>query len=280
MFFAIFAIFLDALATNFWKKALTFNAPKELFNLLSKSSTILVTVILVIFWILDFAWVNYYYILLLILITIVWTLKTLLNQYIYSVEKISNLMPYTNINKILSIILAFFIFWDISNTSFGITLIAIFFIIWFSIDFKTLKFPKTIGLFAFWEIIQSSLTLLTWYILLSITGSAFFVLTYIIWFVFVSIMVARKWQFKELKTLPPKFYLYRMTACHLWWIWYLLSVIVIKDLWVSMSILLSFIWIWITLIFSYLMFKDKPSAKNIALTIIVSTLVGLGYYFK
>lgn len=280
MFIALISTFLGSIATIFWKKSLVFWVSKELFNLLSKSSIVLVTIVLYLFWYLDFSGVNYYYISLLLLITIIWVIKTLMNQYIYSREKISTLMPYTNINKILSIVLAFFIFWDISVISFIITLIAIAVIITFTIDFKSLKFPKTIILFAFWETVQSILTLLTWYILLNITWSAFFVISYIIWIIFIWSIVLYKWQLKELSKIPTKFYIYRLTACHLWWIWFLLTVLVIKDLWISISILLSFLWMWMTLFLSLLVLKDKPSIKNVFLIVIVSSLVWLWYYFK
>jgi len=280
MFIAFISTLLSSIATISWKKSLTFWVPRELFKLFAQTTVVSVTIILYLTWYLDFTWLSYYHVLLLILITIVWNLKTFLNQYIYSKEKISTIIPYTNINKILTIILAFFIFWDISNISFIITIIAIIIITLFSIDFKFLSIPKNINLFAMWEVVQSFITLLTWYVLLSITWSAFFVLSYLIWIIFVGSIVIFKWQFKEVKNIPAKFYLYRLIACHLWWTWFLLSVLVIKELWVSISILLSFIWLWMTLLFSFLFFKDKPSIKNIILIIVVSALVGLWYYFK
>lgn len=280
IYFAILSTFLGSWATITWKHALSYNVPKEYFKLLANSSFFLVWIVLYLSGLLDFAWVTVFYVLLLLIITIGWNLKTVVAQKIYSQEKISTLMPYTNINKILSIILAFFIFWNISKISFIITLIAVITITIFSIDFKTLKIPKNIWLFSILEIIQSWITLITWYILLEITSSAFFVLTYIIWIIFMWSIVAYKWQFKNITKYPVKFYIYRLTACHLWWIGYLLSIFVIKNLWVSISLLLSFIWIWITLLFSYVFLKDKPTRKNIALTIIVSALVWFWYYLK
>lgn len=278
--FAILSTFLNSLATIFWKKSLNYWAPKEIFNLLARASIFFVGLSLFFLWLLDFSWMSIYYILIIVLITIVQNLKTMMNQYIYSIEKISTLMPYTNINKILTIILAFFIFWDISNISFWITLLAVIIIIVFSIDYKSLKVPKIIWLFALWEIVESMLILLIWYVLLSLTWSAYYIMSYMVWIFFVWSIVIQKWQLKKFKTLPKKFYIDRLTACHFWWVWYLLSVVLIKELWVSVSILLSFIWIWITLLFSYIFFKDKPSIKNIILTVIVSALVWIWYILK
>jgi len=69
-------------------------------------------------------------------------------------------MPYDNLNKILSIILAFFIFSDVSLVTLIITIIAIIIIIAFSIDLKTFKIPKSILMFSFAQALTSVLTLL------------------------------------------------------------------------------------------------------------------------
>jgi len=71
-------------------------------------------------------------------------------------------MPYTNINKILSIVLAFFLLSkDVSFITLIITIIAIIVIISFSIDFKTLKIPKSIIMFSIAEALTSILTIFT-----------------------------------------------------------------------------------------------------------------------
>jgi hypothetical protein len=68
-------------------------------------------------------------------------------------------MPYDNINKILSIILAFFIFSDVSLITLLITIFAVIIIIAFSIDFKTLKIPKSVLIFSFAQLLTAILTL-------------------------------------------------------------------------------------------------------------------------
>ena len=280
MFTAILATLLDWLGTNFWKKSLWFNVSKELFNLVWKSSIILISIVLYFTWNLDFGWTTFYALLIIVILSISWIFETFIYQYVYSKEKISILTPYSNINKILTIIISFFLFWDISIESFIITLIAIIVIIAFTVDFKTLKVPRVIWLMCLAETISSALTILTWYILLKITWSSFFVISYIIWIVFLLAIVKSKSQIKELKSLPKKFYIYRLWASHLWWIWYLLSILVIKELWLSISVLLSFLWIWITLLISYILFKDRPSKKDLTLTVIVTALVWIWYLFK
>lgn len=280
MLLAVLWTFFDSLATNLWKKSLWFWAPKELFNLISRSSLIFVTTVLYIFSDISFSWVNLYIILWAIFITIWWTYNVLLRQYIYSKEKISVLTPYTNVNKMLSIVFGFFIFSDVSLISLFITISAIFIIIAFSIDIKNIKISKNILLLLISEIITAIMAIITGYILLTIAWSAFFIITYIIWIMHMWSICFMKQQFAELKKLPKKFYKYRLAACHCWGIGYLISVLVIKELGLSVAILLSFLWIWMTLVISRIIFKDIPQKKDLLLTIIVTALVGIWYYFK
>lgn len=280
MLYALLSTFLNSAATIFWKKALTYKASDEIFQLLAYTSVFFITSILYFIWFIDLSNITLFHVTILFFMVIAWFFRTVIMQKAYATDKISTLMPYENINKILSIVLAFFIFWDISTLSLLITLIAIIVIISFTIDRKTLKIPKTIKLFAFSQSITSILTLLAWYLLITISESAYFIITYVIWIMFVGSIVIYKKKYLQLKELPIDFYKHRLAACHLWWSSYLLWILVIKNLWVSISILLSFVWIWITLLFSYIFFKDKPSKKDLLLTIIVSALVWLWYYYK
>jgi hypothetical protein len=100
--------------------------------------------------------------------------KTQLIQKIYKAEKISIIMPYTNINKILTIVLSFFIFSDVSKISLFITLSALLVIIGFSIDFKTLKVPKTMKLLLITESIVSLTALTSGYFILNYSVEIYF----------------------------------------------------------------------------------------------------------
>lgn len=280
MFFALLSTFLSSIATNLWKKALSFWASKELFLLLSKSSVILITIVLAFFHKLDFWNIHLYTLGIIAAIMIIWSINTLIEQYIYSVEKISVLVPYTSVNKMLTIIVSFFLFNDISFLTLIITLMTIVIIVMSSLDFTRLKLSPIILLFLLKESITSVTLLLTWYTLLEISSSAFFVFSYIISIIFIGSIVLYKGQFSELKTLPKKFYAYRLVACHIWGISFLFSMLVITELGLSMSILLSFIGMISTLIISYITFHDIPRKKDILVTIIVTTMIGIWYYFK
>jgi hypothetical protein len=74
------------------------------------------------------------------------TLINFRKQKIYTKEKLSNILPYSNLQAVFSIIAGFLLFRDASVFSFSIAIITFLVILAFSIDFKKLTFPKTIGL--------------------------------------------------------------------------------------------------------------------------------------
>lgn len=279
---AIISTILGSFATIFRKKSLNYKAPSSYFLLMSYTPIILISFALYLLWQFEnfnfsFTWFTIFIIFLIIFLGY---FNKIISQKIYSVDKISVLAPYENINRIISIIFWFILFWDISVTSLFITILTVFVIIWFTIDFKTLKLPKSIKLFAFSQLLVSIALLLTWFLLKQISNIEFFVLNYIVWIIFILFIFFRKKDYSNIWFLPKKFYAERIFGSHLWWLSYLMSLIIIKSMWISVSILLSFVWIWITLFLSYIILKDKPSKKDLFLTFIVTFLVWLWYYFK
>lgn len=216
-----------------------------------------------------------------------YTIGRYFHAKIFKVEKITHLLPYENLSKIFTIIFSFYLFADISKTTFFITLFTILVIILFTIDFKNLKFWKNILIFAFSHVLFALWNLITWYILLE--ASAWwlwvswysFITTYlIIWtLVFFIPFFWLKW-FLELKNVDFSFYTYRWAAWILSWFSWFLSLVVIANLWLSISVLLSFLWIFSTLFFAFFILRDIPTKKDIILTILVLALISAWFYFK
>lgn len=280
MFFALISTFLESSAVMFWKKALTFNAPKELFSLLAHSSIFFISIVLYITGNFDVQPLNINLILLILMVFCIGFIRILLVQYVYAKDKISTILPYQNISKIITIVAWFFIFEDTSLTTLMIAILTVIIIVIFSIDFKSFRIPKTIKTYSLSELLYAFNLLTIGYLLTQITNVSYFIYSYIVSILIIGSIVILKWQIKTALKLPKKFYLYRITACHFGWSSYILSLLVIQSLWVTMSVLISYIWLWITLLFSYLFFWDKPERKNIILTIIVSILIWLWYYYK
>lgn len=278
MIFAIFTSILDAFSEVLRKKTLIHRVP-EYLNTLFGYSTGLIFVIYFIFNS-DFSTYNNLLLLLIFIMSSLDIISSKISQSIYREEKISVLMPYTNINSIFTIILSFIFFSDVSKITLNITIFTIFIIILFSIDYKILRFPKNIVKMFLNETIYTITNLIVWYMVIWYWEWLLFILDFTMW---TSILIAISlyyWYFSYLKKIKKNYYLPRLTWSFLWWWSYALSLIIISELWLSISILLWFIWMWMTLLLSYLILHDKPSKKDLILTIIVTWLVWIWYYFK
>ncbi len=284
MFWGLLSTIFYSFGTIFWKMALnfrlSFNLSPRVFWMLASFWQIIIILLLLSTNKYSFSWINYNILLLAPLITILNFTRVQISQYVSTREKLSTLTPYENINKIISIILAFFIFSDVSLFSFLLTLSAWIIISLSSIDFKTLKVPKLIKLFSLAQIIQSSVIILVWYILKQITNVDYYIISASLYAIFIFSIVFYKKELWQLKDLPKWFYLRRFSASTCGSLSEIINFYIISSLWVTISILFSYIYIWLILILSYIFFKDKPTKKNIALTIILAILVWLGYYYK
>jgi len=280
MFYWILSTICASFATIFWKKALAYKCPNRLFALLWFSFWPVIISVIFLLWKYDFWVVNIKLSLIIIFLILLQLLVIQMDQHIYKNEKISVIIPYQNLNKILSIILAFFIFTNISKLSFFITLLAWIIIIIFSIDFKNFVLSRFIKIIFIWQWIISIQLLLVWYILNYLNPLSYYVLSVGIIVIIWSIIVFFTKEYKNLFDMTKDFYINRWLGSTLWEISYVINTFIIAKLWVIMSILFSYMYIWVVLILSYLFFKDKPSRKNIILTIIISILVWLWYFYK
>lgn len=281
MFYGIISTLLDSLSTIYRKKALWYNVPSTVFQLLAFFGNIILIIVFILFSKYDFSWLNYNVIFLIFLLIIIWYISTQISQYVYKREKISILTPYENINSIISIILAFFIFsWEVSLISFILTIIAWIVVIISSINFNKIEIPKVIKLISFQQLLRSIWLIIIWYILKEITPVDYYIiksLTYIFWL--LTIIYFKK-EFLQIISQPKDFYKSRLLASSIWSLSWIISLFIIKDLWVWISILLWYLYIIFILTFSYIFLWDKPSKKDIIVTIIISILVWFWYYFK
>ncbi|MDD2871950.1 MAG: hypothetical protein PHS49_08250, partial [Candidatus Gracilibacteria bacterium] len=174
----------------------------------------------------------------------------------------------------------FIIFGNMSYLSLGFTILATITILFFSVDYKNINKPKSIKLFLVYQIITSINILLTAYLLKTITEGDFYVLNHFIGILFMLIIILSTSSHKNILSIDKRFYSNRIIASIFGGISGLIGIIIIKQLGIAVSVLLSFLGVGVTLIFSYLFFKDIPSYKNIIMTILVSIFVGLGYYYK
>jgi len=278
MLTAIIATIIDSFSNIFWTKSLKYNVWWKVHDFLQYPVWLIISLYFI------YVGINYPIIDIILigavfLIMVMDVIRTHFDQKIYKVEKMSAVIPYTNLNKIVVILVSFFLFSDVSVISLFITISAIIVIILFSIDFKNKTTLKNILPIILTEISLAADILLWWWVIMKYSEVHYFIFTALWWAVILTILAFIWNQFRTLKWLPRWFWLSRGVSTIGWFSWFL-SLTIIKELWLSVSILLSFLGIGVSLFLSYLVLKDTPSNKDLLLTLIVTVLVGLWFYFK
>ena len=133
-----------------------------------------------------------------------------LDQKLYRAEKLSNILPYANLNAVFAIIAGFLIFRDASTWSFLIAIITFLVILGFSIDLKKLTMPKSIKLILGIQALIALEALLTGRFLKSVSDKEYYILYELIVVVLLLFPIIARGLFKELKKTSLPFYGYRM----------------------------------------------------------------------
>lgn len=278
MFIAILSTIISSFADVFWKKTMAYNVRPFAHSV---ASLPVVFILCIYFFSTGFSlstaeFITAWAVFLILLLDVV---KEPILQQVYKEEKISVLMPYFNLNKVFVIISSFFLFQDVSNISFCITIFTALVIMLASIDIKNKKLPRNFWKIIFIEANRTIGTLLGGWVILNYSETMYFVLYALFWAVIYFSLAAKTKQISDLKTVPRIYWKLRPIGSLGWLSWFL-SLVVIKNLGLSIGILLWFLWIGITLFVSFIFLKDKPSRKDIILTIIVAILIAIWFYFK
>ncbi|GHV23481.1 hypothetical protein FACS189428_7040 [Clostridia bacterium] len=136
------------------------------------------------------------------------TLSSVLDQKLWKQEKMSNILPYSNLKSVFAIIAGFLIFRDASVWSFIIAIVTFFVIMAFSIDFKKLTFPKSAKLILSIQLLGTVDTLLTGRLLKSVADVEYYVMYEILIAVVLLFPILRQGAFKQLKTSTAPLYKY------------------------------------------------------------------------
>lgn len=278
MFTAILSTIITSFSDVFWKKSLNYNLGASIHSLCSYPMWIL----LVLYFAstgFDFLSIHILAIGIVAIILLIDIIREPIIQQVYKEEKISVIMPYLNLNRIFVIIASFFLYQDVSYISFGIIICTIILIALSSIDIKSRRLPRS-----FWKILFTEswnpIWILLWgWLILNYSEIIYFNLYIILGTLLIWYITLKKKQFKDLRWAPIDYWKYRFISS-LGWISWFLSLVVIKNLWLSISILLGFLGIASTLFISYVFLKDTPSKKDIILTFTVAILIWIWYYFK
>ena len=285
----ILATALGSFSLPPYKKALGLwkNIPNSFFKLFAPVCGLTVFIILMYFLWFQIELLNDTRILLLIWwLAILWVSSELMWLYIYKRTKLSELLPYGNIDKLFIIIFGFFLYYGISwketsVTTLIITLVTLCIIAGFTIDFKNIKVPKTITLFIFNKVLSASKALFIGYILLKYsTITYWFSIVIIEIILLICIGLYQKWQLISMIQQSRSFYKNRFAAISMWQTHFILWLFIIESTGVVIASLLWFMSVVFNVIAMKITLNDTPSKKQILLAFIVILMVGLGYYFK
>lgn len=274
--------FLSAFSTIFWKKSIGLN--NQLSNFWFQFLWWVVSLVFIFYFLISKkVWINIFLeksVYIVAIICIIRVISSAISQSVYKVEKISLIAPYENLNKIISIIFSFFIFSDVSLISVFIAIGIILIIFGSSIDIKSMKFPKVLKIFSIHQILVSINTLLIGYLLLSISSLQYYVLENSIGTLILFFIICYKREIFKIHMLAREFYVNRGLAWFLGSISSILGLYIVSKFWITMNILLSFLYIGFILVFSYFFLQDTPTRKSIILSVVVTLLVGIWFYFK
>ncbi len=278
---------LNSITDSVWKKAvLVSKLPQSLFSVFGPIPWIIIIYFLVFYKNINMNILYDYKILFIILfIASISYINTFLYINIYKKVKLSELLPYKNLDKIFIVLFWFIIFYWTKNwssfTSFLITLLTIFIIIFFSVDIKKISFSKHILQFFFVKFLEAVITLLVWYIFIKYTTIQYLWIETII-FLSITIIVSliQKNSLKLLFTQKKEFYKYRIWAWIIGWLGFIIWLYIIQTAWVLIATLISFIWLVFQILSIKFILKDNPEKKQVILAIIVMFMIWLWYYFK
>jgi hypothetical protein len=283
----ILSALLWSITDSIWKKAVILSKlPQTLFATFWPIGWIII-----VYSIIAFSWQgvkilwDYKTILLVLLIACISFIVTNLYIKIYKNVKLSELLPYKNLDKIFIVLFWFILFyWTKNSTSvstFIITLLTIFIIIWFNLERKKIKLSKDIILFIFVKVLESVITLLVWYIFLKYTTVQYIAIESIIFISLTIVVAIIQWhKLILLFTQEKDFYKYRLWAWIIWWTWFLIWLYIIETSWVLIATLISFVWLVFQILSMKFILNDTPEKKQIILASIVMVMIWIWYYFK
>ncbi len=285
--FWIISAFLWSITDSIWKKAVLISKlPQSLFSVYWPIWWITIVYTIIFFWNKNInIFFDYKIVLLILLIAFISYITTSLYIKIYKNVKLSELLPYKNLDKIFVVLFWFIIFYWTKNStsisSFIITLITIFIIIWFNINPKKITLSKNILFFIFVKLLEAITTLLIWYIFIKYTTIEY-ISVEAIFFLIITIIISliKKYNLKLLFTQNKEFYKYRLWAWIIGWIWFLIWLYIIQTSWVLIWTLISFTWLVFQIFSMKFILKDTPEKKQIILAWIVMLMIWLWYYYK
>lgn len=218
---------------------------------------------------------------ILSLIALLWWLSEFFKQLAYDNDKISTLLPYSNLTPVLLILFWYLTLRDSSFTSFLIALATTLIILidWFLRN-RNQKFSKGVIFMLLTDVCDVSEMILTAYIIKSLPIWTFMMWALSVYYLIAIIIVFHWNSFKEMITQDRKFYIVRLISSVLWYLYWFFEVFLYQEIGIVITTLLSLLSMLIVLVWWYFILDDKPEIRDIILTLIVIFWVGVWFYFN
>jgi len=273
---------LDWLTIIYWKKALWVSKiSQQMFAFYAKVFGFIFLIIFSFLGLINYSiFLDVKTILIMFFLTFLLTFAFIIRQTLYTENKISQLIPFENLNKLFSIIAGFLLYKNANFWSFIIALLAVIVVIIFNIDWNKFTLPKNLWKIFFVQACFSINILLVAYILKTYSSIDVSMLEIVVWTIIIMVFFIKFSELKKIHKQSKIFYKYRFIAAGLGWLAYIVWLFLLKNIWVVLSILLWFLWMGVTLLMSYVYFNDKPQKKDILLSIILLFFIALGFYFN
>ena len=210
---------------------------------------------------------------IMVLMNIFYVVAYAIVQYVMTREKLSAIVPYSQLKSAFAIVLAFFIFQDGNIYTLTITLFAIFIVMIVSIDYKNISISRNIIYICIANLMYATNTLFSAYLLQYMDLHLFFTYVCVLYLfvMFIPITLQRIWG--QCRYQSWFFYKSRSISAILANCSFFIGMFLIVELGVVLTILVSFVAFATTLIVGYFVLKDVPQYKDMCLSVILLMLV-------
>ena len=280
MFYWILSAILWAVWDILYKKSLKISEWKISDKMYQFYWNILLLIFLPLFYIFfDFENLTLYTFILIFITSILSIVWELFEQYAYKNEKISVLLPYWEFQSIFTILIWFFVFSDNSLISFIFASLAWITLIIGSINFKNFKFNKYCLSITIWALLWSIKYVLYWLLLIHISEYSIMIFNTLIWAILLFVLVLKTEKINQYKKITKKITLFVFLENYTRLMVSLITLFLIKELWLVQAVLISMLYLVASLILSSIFFKNLPSKKEIIIVVIVFLFISLWSVF-
>lgn len=274
MIYWIISAILSAIWDNIYKKSVMLSKWKisdKYYQFIWNLFMLLILPISYIFY--SFEIINLKILILLIITSSINIIAELFEQYAYKNEKMSILIPYWEFKSIFAILLWFFIFWESSIITFILAIIAWSILVVGSINFKNIKFNKYCLALMISSFMQATKFIIYWFILISISElSIMFYSSFIKTIILLIIIILAK-EIYSYKRINKKMSSFILLENIVWISVTFITLFLIKELWIVQTVLIWMIYLAISMLIAFIVFKNKPTKKEFIITITITTLI-------